>query len=105
MKSSEGTVALRVPDHAGLQSVMKKVGPLFSTSANRKGYPTPATLDAVDQTILDNVDLIIADKKTTPKEPVPSTILDCTGDEIKVIREGAYPIEELETIAIQRFIR
>lgn len=105
MKSKEGTVALRVPDHAGLQSVMKRVGPLFSTSANRKGYPTPTILNEVDQAILDNVDLVIEDKKIAQKEPVSSTILDCTGDEIKVVREGAYPIAVLETIASQRFIR
>jgi L-threonylcarbamoyladenylate synthase len=104
MKSQEGTIALRVPDHAGLQSVMKQIGPVFSTSANLQGQPTPTQIEDVDPEIMNKISLIIKDKERAQGTSLASTILDCTGQKIKLVREGAYPIEALEAIAQQRFV-
>ena len=86
MKSKEGTIAIRVPDHAGLQKLLADYDGLFSTSANRADRPIPQNVDELDEAIKNNVDLIISKGKS---QDLPSTIIDCTGDEIKVIREGA----------------
>ncbi len=93
LTSTEGAIALRVPDHPQLQAIAKQMNGLFSTSANRMGHPTPHTITALDQHIAQNVSLIIDDQR--PRENKPSTILDCTNKKIKIIREGAYPISQL----------
>jgi len=105
MKSKNNTIALRVPDHKGLQNVLQKVDGLFSTSANIAGEPVPQTVDQVDQSILDHVDYVVLNSKNkkTSQHIIPSTILDCTGDTIKVVREGAYPIAQLEKIYGSKF--
>ncbi len=94
MKSKSGGIALRVPDHKGLQAILKQVDGLFSTSANITGEPIPQSIDEMDPSIKESVDGIILDK-TTKKKSVPSTIIDCTGDEIKVVREGAIELDFL----------
>lgn len=90
MKSQQGTIALRVPDHQGLQAVMEKVGPLFSTSANITGELIPTRVEDVSAEIMNNVTAVVSDGKHS-KEALPSTILDCTDPEnIKVVRQGYF---------------
>ena len=101
MQSKDGTIALRVPNHTGLQQLLSRFDGLFSTSANRTGQPIPSTLDEIDKEILQQAACVVIDRmrpEHIQKEVRPSTILDCSGDEIKVIREGAYPVDQLEKI-------
>jgi L-threonylcarbamoyladenylate synthase len=91
LKSADGTVALRVPDHAGLLQLLSHFNGLFSTSANNSGQPVPHSVDEVDQSILQAVACVVmndAHKKT--ESALPSTIIDCTGDELIVVRQGAF---------------
>ena len=90
----DGTVAMRCPDHAGLQKLLEKFDGLFSTSANRSGKEAPATKEAIDEELLDEVDFLITDKVVDKGEP--STIIDCSTGVVKLVRAGAYPIEEIE---------
>jgi len=101
VKSATGTIALRVPKHEGLCGVAQHFNGLFSTSANLAGQAIPQTIQEIDSAILDKVVAIVND--TYKKDGLPSTILDCSSDDIKVIREGAYSIELLEQIAGQTF--
>jgi L-threonylcarbamoyladenylate synthase len=96
---SVGTIAIRVPDHVGLQAVLTECGGLFSTSANLSDQPVPHTLAEVDPTIIDAVACIIDDDNRMAHHSVASTILDCSHGDIRVVREGAYPLEKLQTIA------
>lgn len=137
IKSNEGTVAIRVPDHLGLLSLLQEFSGLFSTSANLHGKPVPESVSQVDSQILESVAYVVTDEvsedpsnrssrpfdtfsyakasENTQGERVssiegqskllPSTILDCTGDQIKVVREGAYPIEQLEAAYGAKFIK
>lgn len=86
--SSSNAIALRIPDHPGLQAVAAQMGGVFSTSANPAGQPVPQTIEEIDPAITDSVTLSIDDREQATKSP--STILDCTGDTVKLIREGAY---------------
>lgn len=71
--------------------------PVFQTSANRSGEPAPASLDAIDQGLLEAVDLAIDGGELSG---TPSTVVDLTGIEAggawEVVREGGMPYEELE---------
>ncbi len=93
-----GTIALRMPNHDGLLRLLAHFDALFSTSANITGDPIPRIVGDLDERILKKVDYLVWDEKDEKKviNVVPSTILDCSGQQIKVVREGAYPVEEIE---------
>ncbi|TET36143.1 Sua5/YciO/YrdC/YwlC family protein [Candidatus Dependentiae bacterium] len=91
--SASKAIALRVPNHPGLQEIASRMGGIFSTSANPANQPVPQTIDELDPTIKYSVALLIDDHNETKKNP--STILDCTGNTVKIIREGAYTKEIL----------
>ena len=95
MKSKKGTIALRVPDHTGLQKLLPHFIGLFSTSANIGGNPIPRTIEEIDERIVKQIACVVLDKKEKRVGSLPSTIIDCSGDRIIVVREGAYPIDEL----------
>ncbi|MGH3102704.1 MAG: L-threonylcarbamoyladenylate synthase [Gaiellaceae bacterium] len=86
------TIGVRVPDLRGdARAVLDRVGALAATSANLSGGPDPARLADVPQELraaagaeLDGGEL----------PGVPSTVLDFTGPEPRVLREGAAPGRE-----------
>lgn len=95
--SEQGTIALRLPAHAGLQRLLAETGPLFSTSANISGQPVPKTLDTVSSDILNRVGLILLDQERTHEiHSHSSTIIDCSGKHAVLIRAGAYPLIEIQ---------
>jgi L-threonylcarbamoyladenylate synthase len=98
IQSPDQTVALRMPDHEQLQKLAQEYGGLFSTSANKTGMPVPDSIEDVDPAIQAIVGCIIGNKKSASGQEtvLPSTILDCTQDPVRVVRKGAYPIKVLE---------
>jgi L-threonylcarbamoyladenylate synthase len=105
MKGPDGTIALRVPKHEGLLELLKHFPGLFSTSANLHGKPIPETIDDIDPKILEAVECVVIDDIVTNTVKVPSTILDCTGEQIRVVREGAYPLRHLEALYGASFLK
>jgi L-threonylcarbamoyladenylate synthase len=95
VKSSEGNVALRMPAHEGLLALLHHFDALYSTSANTSGKPVPGDLDQVETTILDGVACVVLNEDQTA-QMVPSTIIDCTGETVKIVREGAFAIDRLQ---------
>ncbi len=75
------SLAVRMPDHAGLGALMRRSGPLAATSANRSGGPdTRSAAEALAQ-LADRVPLILAGPDPMPGAPPatrPSTIVDVT---------------------------
>ncbi|MEX0849318.1 MAG: L-threonylcarbamoyladenylate synthase [Candidatus Dependentiae bacterium] len=93
---SEQTVAVRIPNHLGLCSIIKDLPyGLLSTSANISGEPVPYSFSDVSDSIKEALRFYIEDGQ---KDMKASTIIDLTGDTLKVIREGTYPIEKIEAI-------
>ncbi|MGE0009194.1 MAG: L-threonylcarbamoyladenylate synthase [Candidatus Babeliales bacterium] len=104
VKGPDGTVALRVPQHAGLLDILKDMSGLFSTSANLHGQPIPETVSDIDPKILQAVACVVTDE-SEKKQVIPSTILDCTQVQVRVVREGAYAINELEALYGAPFLK
>jgi len=79
------TISLRCPDHALCRAMLRATGPLAATSANVSGHAAFAgESDAIGD--LPQATLaLLAGPSTLQAE---STILDCTGDEAKVVRAG-----------------
>lgn len=98
--SQDNKIALRIPQHDGLLRLLENFDGLFSTSANLSGQRVPGFIENVDAGILDQVEEVVLDQYTSgyANTSQPSTILDCSTGQIKVIREGAYSIDSLKRV-------
>jgi L-threonylcarbamoyladenylate synthase len=86
------TIGVRVPGSAGPgREVLEQVGAVAATSANLTGEPDPCTLAGVPEAIR-AVAAALLDGGELPG--TPSTVLDLTGPEPRVLREGAVPAAE-----------
>lgn len=88
MKSLDGTIALRVPDHSGLLELLNGFDGLFSTSANIHTKAIPETIEDVDKKILLSVAGQCYDAGVSSYPVTPSTILDCSSGKVNVLRAG-----------------
>jgi tRNA threonylcarbamoyl adenosine modification protein (Sua5/YciO/YrdC/YwlC family) len=97
MKAIDGTIALRVPNHKGLLQLLAQFDGLFSTSANSSGKPVPSSINEIDESIMRSVSAIVlnGEHETSQSTSLPSTIIDCTGERLVVVRQGAFPIDTL----------
>jgi L-threonylcarbamoyladenylate synthase len=87
------TIGVRVPSLPDASAeILRSVGALAATSANVTGGPDPATLDDVPAEIRDGCAVIVDGGRLAG---VPSTVVDCTGKEPRVLREGAAPAADL----------
>jgi L-threonylcarbamoyladenylate synthase len=81
------TIGVRVPDLPDVvDRILSHVGCVVATSANLPGGPDPRRVEDIPQEILDRVAAIV-DAGELPG--TPSTIIDFSGDEPRVVREGA----------------
>jgi len=91
-----GVVAVRMPLHPVALEVLREVGPMAVTTANKIGQPPPVTAEeARDQ--LEYAVRIYLEAGEAP-DPAPSTIVDVTGDVPRVLRNGAVPFEKLRDV-------
>ncbi|MGA9530658.1 MAG: L-threonylcarbamoyladenylate synthase [Candidatus Babeliales bacterium] len=88
MLSKDGTIALRVPDHAAIRALLSKVPGLFSTSANKHGEAFPRKVSQVNQHVIDGVNYVVFDEEEHETPITPSTLIDCTRYPFHIIREG-----------------
>lgn len=87
------TIAIRMATSKALEELIQKLGcPLFMTSANQSGEPTCENLDEIEKScpLLDGMmeGSVVFSKS--------STIVDCSSDEIKLLREGPITKEQIE---------
>jgi len=79
------SVAVRVPALDWLRSLLERTGPLVSTSANRSGEPPISAPELLAHDLQITLDGLL---DLGPLEAEPSTIVDFTGAEPRLIREG-----------------
>lgn len=91
--SATETVGVRVPDHAAARALLRAAGPMAVTSANISGQPSPSTAQEVLAQLGGRIDLILDGGKTPGG--IPSTLVDCTGNDLKILREGPISLEEI----------
>ena len=87
-RDDRGTVALRCPDHeVVMELIQASGGPIITTSANTAGLPPAGSFDELEARIIASADLTLDGGET--RHGVASTVVDCTGAEPVVTREGA----------------
>ena len=91
--SKEGLVSIRVPDHDGCRELLRKVGPLTATSANIHSGPDPVTIDICFRQLRYKVSLFL---DAGEMDGLPSSIIDLSEGDIKIVREGPINPGSLE---------
>ena len=90
--SHGGTVGVRVPNLApSAAEVVREVGVVAATSANLSGGPDPRRVEDIPEQIRAACGAIV-DAGELPG--VPSTVIDLTGAEPRVLRQGAGHLPE-----------
>ena len=88
LTAGTGTVGLRAADHAAVAALLAAYGePITGTSANRAGARPPLSADEVEAGLGSAVDLLLDGGEARGGEP--STVVDCTTEPVRVLREGA----------------
>lgn len=87
-----GPIGVRVPVlPAPTSEIVAQLGVVLATSANDPGGPNPVSLEDVPRRIREGCG---AEVDLGPLPGTPSTVLDLSGPEPRVLREGAVPAAE-----------
>jgi release factor glutamine methyltransferase len=93
-RDERGAIALRSPDHEVVQELIRACGsPIATTSANTSGKPPAASFEDLEERIVAAADVVLDGGAS--KVGVASTVVDCTGSEPTVLREGPIPSERI----------
>ena len=93
---TRGTVAVRMPDHALALEILERTGPLAVSSANATGLPAATDADSAEEMLGDRIGVLVDDGESPVGEA--STIVDCTGPQGRVLREGALTLDQLNEV-------
>nr|WP_228047031.1 L-threonylcarbamoyladenylate synthase [Saccharopolyspora sp. HNM0983] len=94
--NTRGTVNLRMPLHPIALDLLREVGPMAVSSANRSGLPPAASAEEARDQLGEAVSVYLDGGPSG--DPVPSTIVDLTGQRPVVLREGAIGVDELAEV-------
>lgn len=100
---TKGTVALRIPDDELAQALLTITGPLAVSSANRTGQPAAQTASEARAQLVESVEVYLEEgfrpiDGTAGSAGLPSTIVDCTGERLRVVRQGALSLDAIREI-------
>ena len=92
-KNKKKTVGIRIPDNSIVHEIVKELGrPIITTSIHDPDEIIEYTTDPelIEEKFRDFADIII---NGGYGKNDPSTIVDCTGDEITIVRQGLGQLE------------
>jgi L-threonylcarbamoyladenylate synthase len=100
LTAGSGTIGVRLPDDKRVRDLVHACGgALTATSANLSGSLPARSADEVQTYFPNGIDLIIDDGDVTVDQP--STVLDLSGAQPRVVREGAVAKDQLEKFLAQ----
>jgi L-threonylcarbamoyladenylate synthase len=91
------TVGVRMPDHPVALALLRHTGPLAVTSANLSGEPSATTAEEVYAQLKGRIPFILDGGQTPGGRP--STVVDCTGRELVILRQGPISLQLLLEVA------
>jgi L-threonylcarbamoyladenylate synthase len=95
LTAGSGTIGLRLPGDEDVRALVRACGgALTATSANRAGEPPARTAEDAARSFPDGLALIVDGGETRATEP--STVLDVSQNEPRLIREGAVAWSDLQ---------
>ena len=93
---TNGTVAVRMPLHPVALEVLRATGPMAVSSANLTGQPAALTAEQARDQLSYKVSVYLEAGECP--SPVPSTIIDVTGERPRLLRAGAISVEQLREV-------
>lgn len=93
------TIGVRMPDHPLALSLLRRAGPLAVTSANRSGEADARTAGQVFDQLAGRLALILDGGETPGGRP--STVVDCTGSGLVLLRPGPISYEALQSALME----
>jgi tRNA threonylcarbamoyl adenosine modification protein (Sua5/YciO/YrdC/YwlC family) len=90
------TIAVRIPDHPFTRELLRATGPLAVSSANTHGNPAATSIQEARAQLGDTVAVYLDAGQGA--SPVPSTIVDLSGDVPRILREGRLTRAELASV-------
>jgi len=81
----DATVGVRCPAHSIPLALCGEVGPMATTSANRHGQPACTSAAEIEAIFGEGVDIVLDGGICAG---APSTVVDCTGAEPRLLRAG-----------------
>jgi L-threonylcarbamoyladenylate synthase len=94
--SATSTIGIRLPDQDFARALFRLAGPLAVTSANLSGRENPCTAEEVLRQLNGRIPLILNGGKTPGG--IPSTVVDATGDDPILLREGPISMKKIKSI-------
>jgi L-threonylcarbamoyladenylate synthase len=88
----DATIGIRCPAHPVPLAICEQIGPIATTSANRHQETALTTAQEVAESLGPELVLVL-DAGTC--DGIPSTVVDCTGEQPKVLREGKLSQEDV----------
>lgn len=86
------TIAVRMATSEVLEELIRKVGtPIFMTSANQSGEPICNNLDEIEKSC-PTLDGMMEGDVSFGRA---STVIDCTSDKVKILREGPISMQQI----------
>lgn len=100
LTAGTNSIGVRLPDDENVRALLRACGgALTATSANTSGRPAARTAEEVENYFRNGpggVNLIIDGGEV--EATLPSTVLDLSGSEPHVVRQGAFPASELADV-------
>ncbi|MGB7962286.1 MAG: L-threonylcarbamoyladenylate synthase, partial [Propionicimonas sp.] len=90
------TIAVRVPDHTFTRELLRATGPLAVSSANVSGEPAACSIAEARAQLGDSVSVYLDAGGSSG--PVPSTVVDLSGETPRILREGRISRAELARV-------
>jgi L-threonylcarbamoyladenylate synthase len=88
------TIGVRMPDHPVAVELLNRTGPMAVTSANLSGGSNATTAQQVFEQLRGRIPLILDGGQTPGGQP--STVVDCTGDQPIILRQGPITLDQLQ---------
>jgi L-threonylcarbamoyladenylate synthase len=96
MGDTGGKIAVRMPLHPVALEVLRGVGPMAVTTANKVGRSAPVTAEEAREQLEYSVRIYLEAGEAS--DAAPSTIVDVTGEAPRVLRQGAIPFMKLHDV-------
>jgi len=91
------TVGVRLADDDRVRALVRRCGgALTATSANRAGMPPAKTAGEVQHYFGDQIEMIVDGGQA--KTDQPSTVVDATGEEVALVREGIISWSAIQSV-------
>jgi L-threonylcarbamoyladenylate synthase len=90
------TVGVREPRHLLALALLERSGPLAVTSANLSGTPSPESCEELHAVFGEGIAVYLCQEE--PLSGHPSTVVDLTHEEVRVLRAGSVTERDLSRV-------